>query len=266
MSGLMIGAAALLAPSVMAIGLGLGPEPGRRRCRQAISPRGPGRRARRCGPGVGAAAGGGLPPGAGADRAGGGERRTGWPPSARTPGSIAFLQARIDRAESSGQADTARLLGNRLAIRRDIAGPPAGRAARLQDSEAGVRRPPAVGAGSTPPGAGHERVRSRGCRGLGVGVVLMAGAERLRAAAAGGPAVRGRGWSRASRRCCARRTPSWPRSRRSRGRTGEEQPGRRAGSSGTAPSGACPALAGRRGTVDSSLRVAGRSAPTLRRR
>jgi hypothetical protein len=39
---------------------------------------------------------------------------------AKTRGSIAFLQARIDRATAEGQADRARLLTDRLAVRKDL--------------------------------------------------------------------------------------------------------------------------------------------------
>lgn len=37
-----------------------------------------------------------------------------------TPGSIAFLQRRIDRAEAAGDQDWVRLLTDRMAVRRDV--------------------------------------------------------------------------------------------------------------------------------------------------
>ncbi len=133
MSGLMIGAAALLAPSAMAIGLGLGPP----------SPE----------PGDAGRDPAAMAPAADADPVSGprlsevcrrvpvwiervAARQDRLHSDAQTPGSIAFLQARIERAESSGQADTARLLGNRLATRRDVAELLPDVLARLQDSEA----------------------------------------------------------------------------------------------------------------------------------
>lgn len=135
MSAVMMGAAALLAPSVLAVGLGLGPErPAGGDAADDLAPSvlagEPGDAAQGWGPrleevcrrvpvrieGVKAAQ----------DRLAAG---------ARTPGSIAFLQARIDRAEAAGQADTARLLGNRLAVRRDIGALLPDVLLRLQDSQ-----------------------------------------------------------------------------------------------------------------------------------
>lgn len=134
MSVLMMGAAALLAPSMLAVGLGLGPvrpaggELGGELDQQILAAE-PGQESQMWGPRleevcrrvpvriaqVEAAQ----------DRLGA---------SARTPGSIAFLQARIDRAEAAGQSDTARLLGNRLAVRRDIEALLPDVLLRLQDS------------------------------------------------------------------------------------------------------------------------------------
>jgi hypothetical protein len=39
---------------------------------------------------------------------------------AGTRGSLAFLQARLDRANAAGRTDRARLLGDRLALRKDL--------------------------------------------------------------------------------------------------------------------------------------------------
>jgi hypothetical protein len=54
---------------------------------------------------------------------------------ATTRGSIAFLEARIARAEAAGQDDAARLLGNRLATRRDLAAALPDVLVRLEDSQ-----------------------------------------------------------------------------------------------------------------------------------
>lgn len=54
---------------------------------------------------------------------------------ATTRGSIAFLEARIARAEAAGEDDAARLLGNRLAIRRDLAAALPDVQLRLEDSQ-----------------------------------------------------------------------------------------------------------------------------------
>lgn len=40
----------------------------------------------------------------------------------RTPGSLAFLQARIERAKGAGRTDQARLLSDRLAVRKELDG------------------------------------------------------------------------------------------------------------------------------------------------
>jgi hypothetical protein len=39
---------------------------------------------------------------------------------ARTKGSIAFLQARIDRAKAAGHEDLARVLGDRMTVRKSV--------------------------------------------------------------------------------------------------------------------------------------------------
>jgi hypothetical protein len=54
---------------------------------------------------------------------------------ATTRGSIAYLEARIARAEAAGQDDAARLLGNRLATRRDLAAALPDVLVRLEDSQ-----------------------------------------------------------------------------------------------------------------------------------
>lgn len=54
---------------------------------------------------------------------------------AGTKGSIAFLQARIDRARAAGHGDLARVLSDRLAVRRDIAAQLPDVLAKLQDAQ-----------------------------------------------------------------------------------------------------------------------------------
>jgi hypothetical protein len=54
---------------------------------------------------------------------------------ANTKGSIAFLSARIDKARADGKADLARLLSDRLAVRKDIDSQLPDILARLQDAQ-----------------------------------------------------------------------------------------------------------------------------------
>jgi hypothetical protein len=58
---------------------------------------------------------------------------------AGTQGSIAFLQARIDRARHEGQDDVATLLGDRLAVRKDLDSQLPDVLARLKDARSVCR-------------------------------------------------------------------------------------------------------------------------------
>jgi hypothetical protein len=52
-----------------------------------------------------------------------------------TKGSIAYLEARIAKAQSEGKTDVVRLLDDRLVMRKDLAGILANRLEQLQDAQ-----------------------------------------------------------------------------------------------------------------------------------
>src|SRR5450755_2306185 len=70
--------------------------------------------------------------------------------SSDTPGSIARLQARIDKARAAGNSDLATLLTDRLAVRKDIDATLPGVLARLKDAQSECSAHPATG---TPSGS-----------------------------------------------------------------------------------------------------------------
>ena len=61
----------------------------------------------------------------------------------RTKGSILFLQARIDKANAEGHADVAKLLSDRMAVRKDIDGSLGDVLTRLKDAQSVCRSHPA---------------------------------------------------------------------------------------------------------------------------
>jgi hypothetical protein len=61
--------------------------------------------------------------------------------SADTKGSIAYLSARIDAAKGAGKTDLARLLNDRLAVRKDIDSQLPDILAKLQDAQQVCQHP-----------------------------------------------------------------------------------------------------------------------------